>query len=211
MCAQRRLRPAWAIRPVWLESSLSAWRKLWPLATHWAQAKTLIRLGGCPGWSESSLGAHAISFVLSWGGSYFYIIWTICIWLRMDSTIDLRIEAHFWNHSWVTRYRNELPHDKTNKMACASSEDSDQPGEPHSLIRVFAVRMKKAWVLSYPLSAQQRVWSDRADTQADLSLHWSHRGYLLVLSWGGSNRPILASWHFYPNKSGESISNLRAD
>ena len=32
--------------------------------------KTLIRLGGCPGWSESSLGAHAILLVLSLGGSY---------------------------------------------------------------------------------------------------------------------------------------------
>ena len=32
------------------------------------------------------------------------------------------------------------PHrDKTNKMACAPSEDSDQPGHPPSLIRVFAV------------------------------------------------------------------------
>ena len=37
------------IRPVWSESSLSAWRNLGSLATHWAQAKTLIRLGGCPG------------------------------------------------------------------------------------------------------------------------------------------------------------------
>ena len=33
------------IRPVWSESSLSAWRKLGSLATHWAhRAKTLIRL-----------------------------------------------------------------------------------------------------------------------------------------------------------------------
>ena len=31
-------------------------------------------------------------------------------------------------------------HDKTNKMACAPSKDSDQPGHPPSLIRVFAVR-----------------------------------------------------------------------
>ena len=38
--------------------------------------------------------------------------------------------------------------DKTNKMACAPSEDSDQPEHPPSLIRVFAVRMKKPWVLS---------------------------------------------------------------
>ena len=33
---------------------------------------------------------------------------------------------------------------------CAPSKDSDQPGHPPSLIRVFAVCMKKAWVLSYP-------------------------------------------------------------
>ena len=37
----------------------------------------------------------------------------------------------------------EPPHDKTNKMACAPNEDSDQSGHPSSLIRVFAVRMKK--------------------------------------------------------------------
>ena len=54
-------------------------------------------------------------------------------------------------------------------MTCAPSEDSDQPGHPPSLIRVFAVRMKKAWVLSYPLNAQRRLWSDWADAQADLS------------------------------------------
>ena len=34
------------------------------------------------------------------------------------------------------------PHrDKTNKMACAPSKDSGQPGHPPSLIRVFAVRL----------------------------------------------------------------------
>ena len=35
---------------------------------------------------------------------------------------------------------NEPPRDKTNKMADAPSEDSDQPGHPSSLIRVFAGR-----------------------------------------------------------------------
>ena len=34
--------------------------------------------------------------------------------------------------------------------------------------------MKKAWVLSYPLSAQWRLWSDWADAQADLRPHWAH-------------------------------------
>ena len=42
----------------------------------------------------------------------------------------------------------------TNKIACAPGEDSDQPWHPASLIRVVAIRMKKAWVLNYLLSAQ---------------------------------------------------------
>ena len=42
---------------------------------------------------------------------------------------------------------------KKQQNECAPSEDSDQPGHPPSLIRVFAVGRKKAWVLSYPLSA----------------------------------------------------------
>ena len=56
----------------------------------------------------------------------------------------------------------ETQHDKTNKMNCAPSEYSDQHGHPPSLIRVFSVRMKKPWVLSYPLSAQWRLWSEWA-------------------------------------------------
>ena len=50
---------------------------------------------------------------------------------------------------------NEPVHDKTYKMAYASSEDSDQPVHPHSLIRVFVVSMKKAWILSYLLSTSK--------------------------------------------------------
>ena len=71
---------------------------------------------------------------------------------------------------------NESAHDKTNKMAGAPSEDSDQPGHTPSLIRVFAVRMKRVWILSYmyPLSAQQRLRSDWTDAQADMSLSWAH-------------------------------------
>ena len=32
--------------------------------------------------------------------------------------------------------------DKTYNKSCATSEDSDQPAHPRSLIRVFSVRMK---------------------------------------------------------------------
>ena len=89
----------------------------------------------------------------------------------------------------------EPPHDKTNTMACAPSEDSDQPGHPpsltrvfavrsmgsksyQSLIRVFDVRMKTHWVPYYPLSALRRLWSDWADAQADLNLRWAHRHFV---------------------------------
>ena len=68
---------------------------------------------------------------------------------------------------WAASWQNQ-------QNACAPSEDSDQPGHPPSLIRVFAVRMKKAQALSYPMSAQQRLWAHWADAQADLSLRWAH-------------------------------------
>ena len=62
-------------------------------------------------------------------------------------------------------------------MKCAPSEDSDQLGRMPSLIRVFTVRMKNAWVLNYPLSTQRRLWSDWALARADLSLRWGHRSF----------------------------------
>ena len=67
-------------------------------------------------------------------------------------------------YNWAATWQNQ-------QNECAPSEDSDQPGHPPSLIRVF---MKKPWVVSYPLSAQRRLWSDWADAQADLSLRWAH-------------------------------------
>ena len=51
-----------------------------------------------------------------------------------------------WSFKWPASWQ-------TNKMACAPSKDSDQPGHPPSLIRVFTVRMK----LSYSLSIQWRL------------------------------------------------------
>ena len=47
------------IRPVWSEASLPAWRNLGSLATHWVHSELWSDWVGCPGWSESSLGAHS--------------------------------------------------------------------------------------------------------------------------------------------------------
>ena len=69
-------------------------------------------------------------------------------------------------------------------IECAPSQDSDQPEHPPSLIRVFAVCMKKAWALIYPVNAQRRLRSDWADAQTDLSLRWAHSHTVgFVVSW----------------------------
>ena len=60
-------------------------------------------------------------------------------------------------HSFQSNIVFEPHRDKTKKMACAPSEDSDQPWHSPSLIRVFAVHLKKARSLSYPLSAQRTL------------------------------------------------------
>ena len=77
---------------------------------------------------------------------------------------------------WAATWQNQ-------QNECVPSEDSDQPGHPTSLIRVFAVRMKKPLALSYPLSTQRRLWSDWVDAQAGLSLHWAHIHVGFVMSW----------------------------
>ena len=76
--------------------------------------------------------------------------------------------AFLWAAAWQNQQNDSEP-----------SEDSDQPGHPPSLIRVFPVCMKKAWVLNYLLNAQRRLWSE-----STLDAHVS----LLVLSCGGSYR-----------------------
>ena len=75
---------------------------------------------------------------------------------------------------------------------------------------VFAVRVEKPWVLSYPLSAQRRLWSDWADAQADLSLRWAHPHLVgFVMSWlictigrKYKNKPLLYCFLLF------SIANL---
>ena len=123
---------------------------------------------------------------------------------------------------WAVSWQNQ-------QSDCAPIEDSDQSGHPPTLIRVFAipdqpghlpslisifaVRMRKAWVFSYPLSAHRRLWSGWADAQADLSLRWAHShcvGFVmrrLICYIGRVVRPQLAGtsikewivWEFYFN------------
>ena len=110
-CAQRRLRSAWAPAQSAQSQRCTPEANLGPKLPNGRTAKTLIRLGGCPGWSEtlirlggcpdwyeSSLGTKVILFVLSWGGSkcfflestyaahiHFITLFTFCIEPNMKS------------------------------------------------------------------------------------------------------------------------------
>ena len=59
-CAPVKTQISLGIRPVWSESSLSAWRKLGSLATHWAHREDSDQTGRMPGWSESLLGTQSL-------------------------------------------------------------------------------------------------------------------------------------------------------
>ena len=69
LCAQRTLRSAWASTQSDQSLRCALNGLLRTQAFFMRTAKTLIRLGRCPVWSESSLGAKVILLVLSWGGS----------------------------------------------------------------------------------------------------------------------------------------------
>ena len=111
LCAQRRLRSAWASAQFDQSQRCPSEANLGPKLLSERTAKTLIRLGecpgwsetlirlgGCPGWSESSLGIKVILLILSWDGSkcfflestyaahiHFITFFTFCIEPNMKS------------------------------------------------------------------------------------------------------------------------------
>ena len=107
----------------------------------------------------------------------------ICSCNPKSRGLTTQAHQHFsWENKWLCKIIWAATWQ--NQSECAHQQDSDQPGHPPGLIRVFAVSLKKAWVLSYPLSAQRRLWSDWAAAQADLSLHWVHSHSIgFVMSW----------------------------
>ena len=115
-----------------------------------------------------------------------------CNWLPQFTPFSIVSEdvnkwiEHLYHYQLTTRLYYIWAATWQNKQnGCASSEDSDQSGHPASLIRVFAIRMKKAWVLSYPL----RHSEDSDQIRRMRRLIWVFAGrtlILLVLSCRGS-------------------------
>ena len=96
--------------------------------------------------------------------------WIAYIFFNITFEHHLKHTKNCWQ-SEIESSLYEPPHDKTNKM-------SVRPAKTQISLGIFAVCMKKAWVLSYPLSAQRRLWPDWADAQADLSLCWEHTHFV---------------------------------
>ena len=82
-----------AVRPVWSESSLSAWRKLGSLATHWAHSEDSDQTGRMPMLIWVFAGRTLILLVLSWCGSIMFQNSSLsnqlqqqCVFLNMTAT-----------------------------------------------------------------------------------------------------------------------------
>ena len=82
--------------------------------------------------------------------------WLYCIKVIGRSTCTYMFAYHYQKSldtvltkKWATTWQKQ-------QNECAPSEDSDQLSI-RPVWSVFAVRIKKAWVLSYPLSAQWRL------------------------------------------------------
>ena len=66
-------------RPVWSESSLSAWRKLGSLITHWALSEDSYQTGRMPRLIWVFAGRTVVLLVLSWGGLFVNFITFVCL------------------------------------------------------------------------------------------------------------------------------------
>ena len=141
-----------------------------------------------------------VGFVLHW------LVW-FCgeirkIWILLLSAaraqakaFDMILFFFFFNQKV---FISEPTHDKTYKMACVPSTDSDQPGNPASLIRALKGHHYYSKDPSF-LHEDSEDQSDWADAQADLSLCSVHMPFcrfcyaLALLSYFSMGALILES------------------
>ena len=104
------------IRPVWSESSLSAWRKLGSLPTHWAHSQDSDQTGRIPSYIWAFAGRTLTLLVLSRGGSV--LISHFCVfaktymrtWIKWNKHLDIMFTLKFcsrgrhWNTYRLTSF-----------------------------------------------------------------------------------------------------------
>ena len=106
------------IRPVWSDSSLSAWRKLWSLATHWAHSEDSDQTGRRPRLIWVFAERTVILLVLSWGGSIMFLRTFSPLFISIAPpsvktfSTSLTIFSHFcqsWSEHWSCQCLLLLP------------------------------------------------------------------------------------------------------
>ena len=144
MSAQQRLRSTWASAQS-DQSSLSAWRKLGSLATHWAHSEDFDQTGRIPRLIWVFVVRTSIFLVLSWGGTNWHV-------RPAKTQISMGIRP-VWSESSLSAWR------KLGSLAThlAHNEDSDQTMRMHRLIWVFVERTPILLVLSWGGSRKSAV------------------------------------------------------
>ena len=110
------------------------------LTNNWCIRQGLY-LGGCPGWSESLLGAHAILLVLSWGGLFAYLFQSTCTdsdYTCIAKPLTLAYLNHLWCYSNIRRIRFYYPRIRA-KDEDQLTNNADRSDCSRSLIRVYTV------------------------------------------------------------------------
>ena len=115
-------------------------------------AKTLIRLGRCPGWSESSLDAQSFC------------------WFCHVSVLPSHQSPGMCRKNWATSWQNQQ------NDTCAQGRLRSAWASALSDL-VFAVRSMGSWGPNVSICGQRRLWPDWANAQACLSRRWMQRSF----------------------------------
>ena len=200
-CTQRRLGSAWASTQYEQSLRCALNGELRTQGFFMRTAKTLIKLDGCPGWSESSLGAQLFCWFCH-EAAHFYVqnltLHALLNFLAIHFTEKQQppvSEDHWlWWCKWPwTLYQGQGhsvqcqgKNDRNSKFKIGPHHakiclrefltryDSNQPAHLQKLARILKLWIEQVYILYYLSSEQQRCWSDCADAQADLYLCCSH-------------------------------------
>ena len=128
---------------------------------------------------EQSNRKYAKTKVSSYAQTYVHhdtlFWWIFCLFPKEKTNNLFGIIFPEWVRKWIS---NDMSPNMTKPTKWVCAQRKLRSAWASDLNRVFAVRIEKAWVLTYPLSAQQRLWSDWADAQADLILRWAHTHFV---------------------------------
>ena len=117
LCAQRRLRSAWASAQSDQSLRCPHEESLGPKQPNKRTAKTLIRLGGCPGWSESSLGAQSFRWFCHEAAHITVSLRKPCLFYELPAVQKISIQ--FYIHIYLCsniRWHTEHTHTHTKRI-----------------------------------------------------------------------------------------------